>query len=313
MSSLEKKNLIINAGFQDLCTSHGFDLAVIQKKQKKEMSDSNEETCNDDSKQPVLIVDMLRSILERLSFVDFHRARCISSEWYSASESCIRVKNPTTPWIILFPSEHVENKNDSCKLYNPRDHSSYIGINYIDKAVLWVDEKSRDYLVVWNFVFMISPVNCANFPYLPLRNDIIYIPPGSHYKVAVTLSGEVLIILARVEPYPRMRCFFDVYKMDPKSSEWKMIKSIGGEALLLDLGIRVEAKVMKNCIYFSSDQFRRYNGNSLCNDYNNNDIHVYHIRTDQVVQVFEDLTASPTILFKDARWFFPTFGGNWLL
>ncbi|CAL9224955.1 unnamed protein product [Arabidopsis halleri] len=38
------------------------------------MSDSNEETCNDDSKQPVLVLDLLRSILERLSFVDFHRA-----------------------------------------------------------------------------------------------------------------------------------------------------------------------------------------------------------------------------------------------
>ncbi|CAL9224954.1 unnamed protein product [Arabidopsis halleri] len=267
--------------------------------------------------------------------------------------------NPFTRLRIPLPSlESIGDGNIFRRVSDGR------GFNFIDKAVLWVDEKSRDYLVVWNFgsifgyrkkgddnnnwkVFLPfkhvvyidmvfkenklyvlsltqkvsvydfsgddSPVNCANFPYLPLRNDIIYIPPGSHYKVAVTLSGEVLIILARVEPYPRTRCFFDVYKMDPKSSEWKMIKSIGGEALLLDLGITVEAKVMKNCIYFSSDQFRRYNGNSLCNDYNNNDIHVYHIRTDQVVQVFEDLTASPTILFKDARWFFPTFGGNWLL
>ncbi|CAH8277013.1 unnamed protein product [Arabidopsis lyrata] len=293
------------------------------------MSDSNEETCNDDSKQPVLIVDMLRSILERLSFVDFHRARCISSEWYSASESCIRVKNPTTPWIILFPSEHVENKNDSCKLYNPRDHSSYIvrdlGFDLARSRCLasscsWflmLDRSRIDFHLLNPFTRLRIPLpsleSIGDGNIFRRVSDGRFNSKGSHYKVAVTLSGEVLIILARVEPYPRMRCFFDVYKMDPKSSEWKMIKSIGGEALLLDLGIRVEAKVMKNCIYFSSDQFRRYNGNSLCNDYNNNDIHVYHIRTDQVVQVFEDLTASPTILFKDARWFFPTFGGNWLL
>lgn len=29
---------------------------------------------------------------------------------------------------------------------------------------------------------------------------------------------------------------------------------------------------------------------------------------DRSVQVFEDLTASSTIFFKDARWFLPTFG-----
>ncbi|CAE5976575.1 unnamed protein product [Arabidopsis arenosa] len=394
------------------------------------MSDSEEKTCNEDSKQPVLVLDLLRSILERLSFVDFHRARCISSEWYSTSESCLGVKNPTSPWIILFPREHVENKNDSCKLYNPRDHSSYIvrdlgfdlarsrclansgswflmldrrtdfhllnpftrvriplpslestgegniirkvcenvsdgsGIK-IDNAVLWVDEESRDYLVVWNVASLFgyhkkgdennswkvfkpleknercidmtfkenklyvltvtrkvtvfdfsgddSPVECANFPYFPLQNGYIYNPPGSHYKVVVTLSGEVLIIVAKVEPDPRTRSFFTVYKMDPKSLEWKMTKSLGGEILLLDLGVTVEAKVMKNCIYYSNDQFHRYNGNSLCNDSNNNGICVYHSRTNNVVQVFEHLTASSTILFKDARWFFPIFGGKWLL
>jgi len=90
---------------------------------KKEMWDSNEKTC-DDSNQPILVVDLIRSILERLSFVDFHRARCISSLWYTASESCIG--GPSTPWIILFPNEFVERNNDSCKLYDPRNYSSYI-------------------------------------------------------------------------------------------------------------------------------------------------------------------------------------------
>ncbi|KAG7543282.1 F-box domain, partial [Arabidopsis thaliana x Arabidopsis arenosa] len=285
------------------------------------MSDSEEKTSNEDSKQPVLIVDLLRSILERLSFVDFHRARCISSEWYSTSESCLGVKNPTTPWIILFPSEHVENKNDSCKLYNPRDHSSYIVRDLgFDLARSRCLANSGSWFLMLDRrtdFHLLNPFTRVRIPLPSLEStgdgnvfirvyENVSDGSGSHYKVAVTLSGEVLIILARVEPYPRMRCFFDVYKMDPKSSEWKMIKSIGGEALLLDLGITVEAKVMKNCIYFSSDQFRRYNGNSLCNDYNNNDIHVYHIRTEQVVQVFEDLTASSTTLFKDSL-VFPHF------
>jgi len=66
----------------------------------------------------------------------------------------------------------------------------------------------------------------------------------------VTLSGEVLVIASRVEPHPGTFLFF-VYKLDPKSSKWSIIKSIGDEALILDLGIIVAAKdgVMKNCIY----------------------------------------------------------------
>jgi len=71
-----------------------------------------------------------------------------------------------------------------------------------------------------------------------------------HKSPVVTLSGEVLVIASRVEPHPGTFLFF-VYKLDPKSSKWSIIKSIGDEALILDLGIIVAAKdgVMKNCIY----------------------------------------------------------------
>lgn len=63
------------------------------------------------------------SILQRLSFADFHRARCVSSEWYSASKSCIT----TTPWIITIPYKYSKNSNNdsSCKLFDPRDNSCY--------------------------------------------------------------------------------------------------------------------------------------------------------------------------------------------
>ncbi|AEE83187.1 F-box family protein [Arabidopsis thaliana] len=382
---------------------------MTHKKQKKEMSDSEKKTFNEDSKHSILAVDLVRLILERLSFVDFHRARCVSSIWYIASKTVIGVTNPTTPWLILFPKGDVEIKKDSCKLYDPHENKTYIvrdlGFDLvtsrclassgswflmldhrtefhllnlftrvriplpslestrgsdikIGNAVLWVDEQRKDYLVVWNIsslfgyhkkgddrwkvfkplenerciiamvfkenklyvlsvdgnvdVFYFSgndsPVRCATLPSSPLRKG---------HKVVVTLSGEVLIIVAKVEPYPRTRlCFFAVYKMDPKSSRWETIKSLAGEALILDLGITVEAKVMKNCIYFSNDQFHRYNENSLWNVSNKSGVFVYHFRSANVVQLVELLTASSRtskILFKDARCFFPTFTSKWLL
>ncbi|CAA0381234.1 unnamed protein product [Arabidopsis thaliana] len=251
---------------------------------KKEMWDSNEKTC-DDSNQPILVVDLIRSILERLSFVDFHRARCISSLWYTASESCIG--GPSTPWIILFPNEFVERNNDS--YYNNDFHvlnlftreriplpslESTDGFpmnitNRLDTAVLWVDEKSRDYLVAWSYgdIFayrkngdgnnswkVIEPLKNQRCVDMVCKESKLYVFSDTrvtfHKSPVVTLSGEVLVIASRVEPHPGTFLFF-VYKLDPKSSKWSIIKSIGDEALILDLGIIVAAKdgVMKNCIY----------------------------------------------------------------
>ncbi|XP_024015300.1 LOW QUALITY PROTEIN: F-box protein KIB4-like [Eutrema salsugineum] len=356
------------------------------------MIESKEKTCSD-AKQPILVHDVIRSILERLSFVDFHRARCVSSAWYSASKSCMGVTNPKTPWIILFPD------GNSCKLYDPLDHKSYtikddhLGFDFatsrclassgswflmlvhrsdfylvnlftrerlplpsmesfedvrVGSAVLWVDETSRDYLVVWSsassfayykkgdnnqetwkllnpfknhevgcvdmvfkqgklyvlgttrnvtvvdFSGSDSPMECASLP--PTRN---FLHRPHLNNIAVTLSGEILII-ASVELSPGRR-IFNVFKLDPKSSAWISTNSIGDQVLLLDLGITVAAKdgVMRNCIYFS-----------LCKD--DNRLCVYHINTGKVIQVFDHLTASSPIHFKDARWFFPTFGGRWL-
>ncbi|CAA7041049.1 unnamed protein product [Microthlaspi erraticum] len=114
---------------------------MTSKEMEMEMvADSNEKACND-SKQPILSTDLIRPILERLSFVDFHRARCVSSGWYIASKSCIGVTNPTTPWIILFTKEEqLENNNVSCKLFDPRDHTCYtvrdLGIDFARSCCL---------------------------------------------------------------------------------------------------------------------------------------------------------------------------------
>lgn len=377
------------------------------------VTDSNEKTCND-SRQPILCTDLIRWILERLSFVDFHRARCVSSGWYLASKSCIGVTNPTTPWIILFTKEEqLENNNVSCKLFDPRDHSCYtvrdLGFDFarscclassgswflmllhrtdfylfnmftrqkiplpsmesiddsdatsssgessdvrsIGSAVLWVDEESRDYLVVWSynsfFAYhkrgdnnerwkLLKPLKSEGCIDMVFKQGKLYVltvtrsvtvfdflggdspteceitpPPrwcrqGLLNNIALTLSGEVLLIESIVTQ--KGRCFFDIFRRDPKrKDDWIFIDSVGEEALLLDQGITVAAKdgVMTNCIYFSSDRFCRDSGIRLSNsDYI---ICVSHVKKNRVVQRFDHLTASSPIIFKDARWFFPHF------
>ncbi|VYS58233.1 unnamed protein product [Arabidopsis thaliana] len=193
-------------------------MAMEPKKKTKLISSDN------DSKWSMLSPDLIRSILERLNFIDFHRARYISLNWYSSSELCI-IQNPT-PWTIRFSNDnHVSlfdplhaktyvitdlgfdlprsrclatsgswllmldhrtdfyllnlftrericlptleaidgwqmkfervGESDFLKTFTYREgytsYSSRISTKIrIEKAVLWVDERSRDYLVVWN-------------------------------------------------------------------------------------------------------------------------------------------------------------------
>ncbi|KAJ4886239.1 putative F-box protein [Raphanus sativus] len=385
-------------------------------------------------KDPILILDLVILVMERLSFVDFHRARCVSSVWYSASKSC-RMRQ-ANPWLVLFPADvlHLpeESIDDSCKLFDPIDHKSYtvrdlgsdilrtsclasynswflmldrktrfyllnmftrerIHLPFLDSmestdgsklkfkrnfdssftvttfhykdnltllttcygisaAVLWVDERNKDYLVVWAFdrslayhkkghdswrvfrssknqrcvdmVFIENKLyvlvedgsttafdfSCGDSPkeFASFTSPECYGPYGPiRFKhLAVTLSGQVLAI-SGVRNH-----VLNIYKMDPKSSEWAIIESLGDEALLLDQRITVPAKdgVLKNCLYYSNDQFRGDNDYHLRED--DNGICVVNIQTMNKVQLFNHLTASSPLPFKDARWFVPTFGGK---
>ncbi|KAF3604086.1 hypothetical protein F2Q69_00039255 [Brassica cretica] len=364
---------------------------------------------------PMLILDLVILVMERLSFVDFHRARCVSSVWYSASKSC-RMRQ-ANPWLVLFPADvlhlPLESIDDSCKLFDPIDNKSYTvrdlgsdilrtsclasynswflmldrktrfyllnmltrerihlpsldsmesteAFHYKDNvtllstcygigaAVLWVDERNKDYFVVWAFdrslayhkkgddgwrVFRSSTnQRCVDMVFIESKLYVLiedgsitsfdfscgdspmefasFTPSPECYDsfdfdhLAVTLSGQVLAISRE------RRHSLNIYKMDPKSSKWSIIKSLGDEALLLDQQITVPAKdgVSKNCVYYNNDRFGRGNNYSLGED--DNGICVVNIHTKNEVQLFNHLTASSPLPFKDARWFVPTFGGK---
>ncbi|XP_010509919.2 PREDICTED: putative F-box protein At2g33200 [Camelina sativa] len=57
---------------------------------------SRSRTCYDWSK---LCHDLLPSILERLHYKDYHRARTVCSNWYTVSTTC---KRPLYPWRVVF-------------------------------------------------------------------------------------------------------------------------------------------------------------------------------------------------------------------
>ncbi|KAG7548393.1 F-box domain [Arabidopsis suecica] len=67
-----------------------------------------------------LCPDLLRSILESLSSIDFHRTKTVCSDWYSIWKTC--VKRPLCPWRIIYVK-------DSLMLFNPGEDKIYEGTN----------------------------------------------------------------------------------------------------------------------------------------------------------------------------------------
>ncbi|XP_010493274.1 PREDICTED: F-box protein At5g25290-like [Camelina sativa] len=96
-----------------------------------------------------LPMDILRSVFERLSFVDLHRAKIVCLNWYSCSKQTVLCKR-RPPWLILFP------ENDVCALYNPDEAKVYktkrdfSGIRFLANSGEWflvIDSKSKLYII----------------------------------------------------------------------------------------------------------------------------------------------------------------------
>jgi len=210
----------------------------------------------------------------------------------------------------------------------------------IGKAVLWVDEETRDYLVVWNydgfFAYHKKGDDKNNWKVIqPLMNQRCVDMVCKESKLYVLTDTHVTVLdFSHADASPIQCASFKspnygndsfcgknlavtlsgqvlivihsggVYKMDPKSLEWSRTNSLGDEAFIFDLGITVAAKdgVMKNCIYFYADPPYRPRRRFVRNA--ESGISVYHIKTKKVVQVYQPaLTASSPISFSSARWF----------
>ncbi|CDY29953.1 BnaC01g40550D [Brassica napus] len=261
---------------------------------------------------PMLILDLVIMVMERLSFVDFYRARCVSSVWYSASKSC-RMRQ-ANPWLVLFPADvlhlPLESIDDSYRktrfyllnmltrerihlpsldsMESTEDNVTLLSTCYgIGAAVLWVDERNKDYFVVWAFdrslayhkkgddgwrVFRSSTnQSCVDMVFIESKLYVL-IEDGS--ITAFDFScGDSPMEFAILGISRERRHSLNIYKMDPKSSKWKATTIVSGRMIT----------------GFASSIL---------------------IHTKNEVQLFNHLTASSPLSFKDARWFVPTFGGK---
>ncbi|EOA22884.1 hypothetical protein CARUB_v10003616mg [Capsella rubella] len=126
-------------------------------------------------------------------------------------------------------------------------------------------------------------------------------------NVAVTLSGEVLLVESIVNKSTMSRIFY-LYKKGSKDYDAVKVDSLGDEAMLLDLGITVPADhtlgIEPNSIYFTRD-------GRACNlgpDSSCLDICVFNLATKTIKRFFPGLGLGPSnnLSIKDARWFLPS-------
>ncbi|CAE6026657.1 unnamed protein product [Arabidopsis arenosa] len=150
-----------------------------------------------------------------------------------------------------------QRKDDGGVLFlehSPKDRETIMNW-YIMKAVLWIDEKTKDfvYIKILDFSDDFPKEIVEENPYLNHR--VYYTPEHSREswreRVAITSSGDVLIIVSirktlienQEKPY-----FFKIFKMNVEGTEWERVDSLGDEMLVFGDGF-----IKGNLIYFVSD------------------------------------------------------------
>ncbi|CAF2015997.1 unnamed protein product [Brassica napus] len=97
-----------------------------------------------------LPVDILRSLFERLSFMDFYKAKMVCSNWYLCSKQTLGPKGGSSPLLLLSPEE------GGCRLYNPEEDRVYVprrdfsGCRFLGNSGKWflvADSQSNLYIV----------------------------------------------------------------------------------------------------------------------------------------------------------------------
>lgn len=106
-----------------------------------------------------------------------------------------------------------EDNNNSWKVLQPIKHQGRVDMVFKERKLYILNV--NQYVTVFDFFGGDSPVECASFR---SSYNIYHIKYSTH--LAVTLSGEVLIIVGgKVDPSPGEKCDYNVFQMDPKSSE----------------------------------------------------------------------------------------------
>ncbi|CAH8383267.1 unnamed protein product [Eruca vesicaria subsp. sativa] len=130
--------------------------------------------------------------------------------------------------------------------------------------------------------------------------------------MVVTVSGDVLLVTSMLNGYGVWLC--EIYGMNSLTHEWEKVVSLGDEAMVLDLGITVNAQgINRNSIYSAHD-IRGIDRNSIYFSglgRDENLTFIFHLETNKFERPYHSVSSS--IHNCTARWFFPNFSRKRLI
>ncbi|CAH2055330.1 unnamed protein product, partial [Thlaspi arvense] len=134
-----------------------------------------------------LCPDVLRFVLERLSFTDVNRAKSVCLAWHLASRGCVPKPNQI-PWLILFPHKEEANNDSSCVLFVPEDRDKVyktrdLGVDFVRSCCL---ATHGSWLLMMDIHWNLNILN-------PLTGERIDLPLAGRKKT----------------PPPQDACYFD--------------------------------------------------------------------------------------------------------
>ncbi|KAL0762936.1 hypothetical protein Bca101_079087 [Brassica carinata] len=296
-----------------------------------------------------LPLDLMQLIFERLGFTDFERAKSVCSSWLSGSrQSKPNNKIPwmillpeEKNYFLLFNPEDREEKlyktqhlgddlaNSVCLatcrswlLMATLPHERLYILNLLTlerinlpkscgsyDTILWIDERSKDYLVIGEDLAYFKKRNpltrLSRWLFTSESDRAPTAMPQSDLFICRFCAVGVLALLGSSRQIRGLLSFLTgsnqrIFKMDSSNGniKWKEIFSLGDEAIILDLGITVLAKdqegITSNSIYFTAHEM----------DWFDTDIFVFNLDTNKVEQL-PQLVSS--VSFTEARWFLPSF------
>ncbi|XP_010445216.1 PREDICTED: putative F-box protein At4g22170 [Camelina sativa] len=278
--------------------------------------------------------DLLISVLERLGFADFQRAKSVCRSWFSASRQVV-AKNHIH-WLIIFPRD---KKTNPCMLYNPEEkdklyetqdlgvefamsccwetHGSWLLMSdrcnlYIlnlfsherinlppadllwdeyelhnkremdirrykrglarnmRSAVFWIDEKTKDYVVVWGLMgwcVFYSKKGDTSWNQIPQTSDCFDMVYKDHklYFLSET-EGFKIFDFSGANPQETFQSIFKLAKTNQyaPSNQWnvhdtKLVVTVTGKVLKVEKMWRASTRTTSFRVFevYSSDFMKK--------------------------------------------------------
>lgn len=224
-----------------------------------------------------LCPDVLRCVLERLSFTDLSRAKSVCSSWHSASRGCLPKRNQI-PWLILFPRNEEDNRcvlfvpDDRDKVYRTRD----LGLDFVRSCCL---ATYGSWLLMMDIHYNLNILN-------PLTGERIDLPLTEYNKTLLAQDPSPFLFDMKLEDMrPSLACLW----IDDISKDYIVVSKMVEELVFTKKGDHTWRRICPTYDGWQGEQLvYEHKAQKLYFLRCGNGVKIWCLSGDDPQQVFED-------------------------